>query len=798
MASLLLLPTLAAVVCLLIKPIASFSHGASHRSCLKMIPGHIQAHPLDPKHSHVTIHTSSSLYWPGQLITVTVRSSRDFMGFLLQARSVGASAKVVGGASIRSKRLGPILVGGCWILTPPSTHTLHCMSDGDTVTHSDKQLKRNLSFVWRAPDAPMGDVRFHITVVQSYFVYWAGIESAVVHDGSRVYWRAYNITVRDGEKTFAAQTKNVTVLPAFRATRVSVTTTNTTFSLSSSVTHSTISTNDTLKTEGSRLVLELNSSVALTSHGVIERTAFTPTSPHNKADSNDPKRNSQETNYETGPKMKETTFPESTAATLLTFQGFHGVNTLSSSVHNPRTSTQVPKTSWTFRNQNKTKELYGKNPTGSQTAATEASSHSSQHGFPSFLHKPHSSISAPTSANRQPTVRTLHQLETSPTEPKSSSERASWLTTKTTQSTSTQPRSSSPIQTQSFVTFYPLNPPIFTLDKGLGSQSKVKSSDDLHSSPSSFLHSSVLQSTETMHLPPSGSHTLVSTPPSVRPTLSIHFSSLKSQPETVPALSALPIPSPVPSLHLPLTQPPSTSPPPSFYTSPTPPLRSQNSPATVTVKSPFTGPVCSSSLKSPNSSSPSVPPSATPRSITSSVTPPSRLYIPPSTSSSFKEHLSFTSVTLAASGLNPATLGTIVHPNPKPFPNHRLDPGHDLLPDVPIINSKPKRPSKPQTPGEDGKYPDIVPKHTAWELGVLLGGSAGFGMVLVLAVRCLYHQACGRRTEVTLNDREREYGRGEIGLIQVQECGDLVRVRKIRENSFVFLTEYDVLATSGN
>uniref|UniRef100_A0A3P9IBG0 Reelin domain-containing protein n=1 Tax=Oryzias latipes TaxID=8090 RepID=A0A3P9IBG0_ORYLA len=448
----------------------SFSHGASHRSCLKMIPGHIQAHPLDPKHSHVTIHTSSSLYWPGQLITVTVRSSRDFMGFLLQARS----------------RLGPILVGGCWILTPPSTHTLHCMSDGDTVTHSDKQLKRNLSFVWRAPDAPMGDVRFHITVVQSYFVYWAGIESAVVHDGSRVYWRAYNITVRDGEKTFAVQTENVTVLPG---------------------------------------------------------------------------------RYK-------------------------------SSLRKSRTD---------------------------PTAETEASSHSSQHGFPSFLHKRHSSISAPTSANRQPTVKTLHQLETSPTGPKSSSERASWLKTKTTQSTSTQPRSISPIQTQSFVTFYPLNPPIFTLNKGLGSQSKFKTS-----------------------------------------------------------------------------------------------------------------------------------------------------------------------------GLNPATLGTIVHPNPKPFLNHRLNPGHDLLPDVPIINSKPKRPSKPQTPGEDGKYPDIVPKHTAWELGVLLGGSAGFGMVLVLAVRCLYRQACGRRTAVTLNDREREYGRGEIGLIQVQECGDLVRVRKIRENSFVFLTEYDVLATSGN
>lgn len=94
--------------------------------------------------------------------SVTVRSSRDFMGFLLQARIVEGSAsgaRTGVGAGVRSTRLGPVLVGS-WTLTPPGTHTLHCLSEDDTLTHSDKQLKRNLSFVWRAPDPPMGDIRF--------------------------------------------------------------------------------------------------------------------------------------------------------------------------------------------------------------------------------------------------------------------------------------------------------------------------------------------------------------------------------------------------------------------------------------------------------------------------------------------------------------------------------------------------------------------------------------------------------------------------------------------------------------
>ncbi|KAL0970598.1 hypothetical protein UPYG_G00244200 [Umbra pygmaea] len=160
-------------------PTLAFSHGASPASCLEMSPGHIRTHPQDPHRSHVTLYTSTSTYLPGDLVTVTVRSTRDFMGFLLQARSLGVFRGVARG------RGGSASVAGTWTLTPPGTHTLRCHNDHDSLTHSDKQLKRNLSFVWKAPDTAIGDLRFYITVVQSYFVYWARVESAVMHDGSR-------------------------------------------------------------------------------------------------------------------------------------------------------------------------------------------------------------------------------------------------------------------------------------------------------------------------------------------------------------------------------------------------------------------------------------------------------------------------------------------------------------------------------------------------------------------------------------------------------------------------------------
>uniref|UniRef100_A0A8K9XTC7 Reelin domain-containing protein n=1 Tax=Oncorhynchus mykiss TaxID=8022 RepID=A0A8K9XTC7_ONCMY len=147
----LLLPLWVAMSFSLTRPTLGFSRGASPASCLEMSPGHIRAQPQDPHHSHITLYTSASTYLPGDTVTVTVRSTRDFMGFLLQARSLG-----IAGRRGRGGR-----VAGTWTVTPPGTHTQRCLGDNDSLTHSDKQLKRNLSFVWRAPDTALGDIRFY-------------------------------------------------------------------------------------------------------------------------------------------------------------------------------------------------------------------------------------------------------------------------------------------------------------------------------------------------------------------------------------------------------------------------------------------------------------------------------------------------------------------------------------------------------------------------------------------------------------------------------------------------------------
>ncbi|XP_039997512.1 reelin domain-containing protein 1 [Xiphias gladius] len=500
-------------------PAAPFSRGASHASCQEMIPGHIRAQPQDPQHSHVTLRASASSYLPGQLVTVTVRSSRDFMGFLLQARGVegargGAGAGAGAGvgfraragvaAEARSARVGPGLVGGSWTLTPPGSHTLRCLSEGDTLTHSDKQPKRNLSFVWRAPDAPMGDVRFYITVVQSYFVYWAGIESAVVRDGSRRSWSGSNTTgVDGGSLIFPSQEGGVTALPALSAHRAS-----------------------------SKQPKETS------------RPASTVGRPTPKS--------SGTQGYKSPEKVARPILERNSSATLEYLGDVHEKNS--------------PKTSGTLQNAT----------SGSETDINATSG----------------SVSGPSPAP----LRSLY------------------------------------------------NPPMASS-------------------------------------------------------------------------------SPVPSKELTLGQ----------------------------------------NLIIQNHIAPSDP----------------------------------------EPNLTTSTQRTVVNPHPKPHPNldqnSKLNLGNELKPNLPNTDTKPKRPSNPSgTPDKEGKYPDIIPRHRAWELGMLLGSSAGLGMVLVVGVRYMYHQTCGKRTEVTLNDREREYGRGERGLVHVQECGDLVRVQRIRENSFVLLAEYDILASPGD
>lgn len=88
-----------------------------------------------------------------------------------------------------------------------------------------------------------------------------------------------------------------------------------------------------------------------------------------------------------------------------------------------------------------------------------------------------------------------------------------------------------------------------------------------------------------------------------------------------------------------------------------------------------------------------------------------------------------------------------------------------------------------------------MPRQSAFELGLLLGLSAALGMAIAVGLRYLQRKHCRKRTAVSLNDCNHD----DRGIIHVQECGDLVQVRKIRQNSFLVLqAEYNLITPTGN
>nr|XP_020833961.1 uncharacterized protein LOC110202286 [Phascolarctos cinereus] len=159
----------------------AFSHGASLEACVDMKPRHIRAQLQNPRNNYITIYTNVSSYSPGDKVPVTVRSRGDFMGFLLQARRVSNDQ-----------------IAGTFVFIPSGSKLMSCFEEANTVTHSDKSPKRNLSFVWKAPHQPTGDIKFFLSVVQSYFIYWERIESTIVSQQTQ------NRTLSDGNVEPAA------------------------------------------------------------------------------------------------------------------------------------------------------------------------------------------------------------------------------------------------------------------------------------------------------------------------------------------------------------------------------------------------------------------------------------------------------------------------------------------------------------------------------------------------------------------------------------------------------------------
>ena len=167
---------------------------------------------------------------------------------------------------------------------------------------------------------------------------------------------------------------------------------------------------------------------------------------------------------------------------------------------------------------------------------------------------------------------------------------------------------------------------------------------------------------------------------------------------------------------------------------------------------------------------------------------------------------------------HPPTANTQPHTPVLPSISPLLDPSPAprlSLPDAITPLTPPPRPAYPH-PSQTAPPPppgisrppatDGTPRHMASELGVLLGCSAGLGVLLTLGLRCLHRRCCRKRSEVCLSERSRRW-EGECGVVQVQEygCGggggggELVQVRRIRQNSLLLLqTEYNLITPPGN
>ncbi|KAL7375297.1 hypothetical protein ABVT39_014978 [Epinephelus coioides] len=782
------------------------------------------------------------------------------MGFLLQARSVeGAGVKArtgVGvGAGLRSTRVGPLLLGGSWTLTPPGTHTLRCLSEGDTLTHSDKQLKRNLSFVWKAPDAPMGDIKFYITVVQSYFVYWAGIDSAVVHDGSRSPWSGSNITKVDEENSdFVLQQDEA--LPALGSLRASIKKTIEKANPPTTLGPPTPTSSGTQDykyqeklTEVTRSVLEMNSSGTFASdqeanewnspvtlRSLQNATKVSETDPY--ATSGSPSGVTEEAGADTGNPfthtIAEATDMEAVTNLLpnITVQNSTSplslLQTLASLLPLKDGKMQRKEAKKNFQDP-KLPTIPGTKDTTLNPETTTKAIPSPTHGFQN------QNTLKPTSQHPRKLIQDQTSSVKSVTQ---SSSPQPWRTALTgshlslikdemgSQSLPQNLHLKLLLQYQMSST-NPFHQATSSSKPPLQSQSSTSQTSPLYQSFAAKLFSKIQTSSPDL-IQPSEAPTLQSFPnkpepensqfePKARPG---QTSPPPYQLHTAARLSSPPHPKPLSSYPQALLQtiPTQTQEQASFLQMDRFQTWSKPHSQTVAPQAQSSGWKQMQSSATPGSINPLpftsrvdltfIPgPSPVPRRslynpLTSTSSPVPFQQLTPGQRLPIQNHITSSD---PGPSLNLPTSRTVVHPNPEPHPNldpnFKLNLGHELKPNLPNTdtNPKPKRPSNPPaTPDKEGKYPDIIPRHSAWELGMLLGCSAGLGMVLVVGVRYMYRQACGKRTEVTLNDREREYGRGERGLIHVQECGDLVRVRRIRENSFVLLAEYDILASPGD
>ncbi|KAF3819596.1 hypothetical protein GH733_015105 [Mirounga leonina] len=156
--------TLGAFILVLhISSVANYPSGKVGTSCRGMVPEHGHtAHP-DPIHN---ISVSQMTFRPGDQIEVTL-SGKPFKGFLLEARA--------------AEDLSGPPVGSFTLIDSQVSQLLTCEDvQGYAVSHTSPSKKTKIKVYWNAPSDAPDHVKFLVTVVEKYKIYWVKIPGPII------------------------------------------------------------------------------------------------------------------------------------------------------------------------------------------------------------------------------------------------------------------------------------------------------------------------------------------------------------------------------------------------------------------------------------------------------------------------------------------------------------------------------------------------------------------------------------------------------------------------------------------
>jgi len=123
-------------------------------ACTSMMPNHQAAAQATPSIYRMDVTKLSD-----DTFTVTIVPTVNgitFKGFLIQARRDGTENAI----------------GTFEGSVPAGTKTLNCRSTEDSVTHSNNELKTEVTFTWRSPGGSLAGTRFVATTCLDRVTFW--------------------------------------------------------------------------------------------------------------------------------------------------------------------------------------------------------------------------------------------------------------------------------------------------------------------------------------------------------------------------------------------------------------------------------------------------------------------------------------------------------------------------------------------------------------------------------------------------------------------------------------------------